>query len=91
MVVYLTGLGQVDGNVATGQAAPLSTLTPVQAAVEVQVGDRRVAPFFAGLTPGLVGVYQVNVRVPAGTPSGDNDVIISIGGSASPAAKLPVR
>ena len=28
-------------------------------------------PFFVGLTPGLVGLYQINVTVPAEAPRGD--------------------
>ncbi|MGZ4760409.1 MAG: hypothetical protein ACXV95_15215, partial [Acidimicrobiales bacterium] len=36
---------------------------------------------FSGLAPGLVGVYQVNVQVPANAPTGDSiGVYITIGG-----------
>lgn len=69
LVIYLTGLGQVRGYVATGQAAPSSPLAAVVAPVEVDLGNRALTPFFAGLTPGLVGVSQVNVMVPADLPS----------------------
>jgi uncharacterized protein (TIGR03437 family) len=90
VVVYLTGLGQVTGGVMTGQAAPLS-LTPVLATVEAKIGDRSVAPFFAGLTPGFVGVYQVNVIVPADLPPGVYPFRILAGGNLSNALVLQVQ
>ncbi len=65
LVIYLTGLGAVDGSIAAGEAAPSSPLAQAVAPVEVQIGDRSVKPFFAGLTPGFAGVYQVNVVTPA--------------------------
>jgi hypothetical protein len=33
---------------------------------------------FSGLTPGLVGLYQVNIRVPSGLSSGDQSVVVSL-------------
>ncbi|MBZ5586117.1 MAG: hypothetical protein LAQ30_28800, partial [Acidobacteriia bacterium] len=46
---------------------------------------------FAGLAPGLVGVYQVNSRVPADAPAGVQDLVISAGAEAGPAAKVSVQ
>jgi uncharacterized protein (TIGR03437 family) len=36
----------------------------------VQIGGRDAVVAFAGLTPGLAGVYQVNVVVPSGLTAG---------------------
>jgi uncharacterized protein (TIGR03437 family) len=69
LIIYLTGLGQVDGRISTGQPAPSSPLLRVVGAVQVQIGDLSITPDFAGLTPGLVGVYQVNVVVPQSLPT----------------------
>jgi uncharacterized protein (TIGR03437 family) len=69
LVVYATGLGQVDGRTSAGQPAPSSPLLNCTSKPDVQIGDISVVPFFAGLTPGLAGVYQVNLIVPADLPS----------------------
>lgn len=68
--LYGTGLGATDPLVPAGQASPgdpaaTATLTPV-----VLVGDVQAEVKFAGLTPGLAGVYQVNILLPAGLTSG---------------------
>jgi uncharacterized protein (TIGR03437 family) len=69
LVVYLTGLGQVDGSLAAGDPAPASLLS-VTAQVTVDLGTGApLKPFFAGLTPGLAGVYQVNVTLPTDLPT----------------------
>jgi uncharacterized protein (TIGR03437 family) len=69
LVIYMTGLGQVDGKIAAGQAAPLSPLLRVLAPVVVQIGATTpITPDFAGLTPGFVGLYQVNVPIPLDLP-----------------------
>jgi uncharacterized protein (TIGR03437 family) len=47
---------------------------------------------FSGLTPGLVGVYQINAVVPAGVTTGDQvPVVINISGQVSPAATIAVK
>ena len=69
LAVYGTGFGPVDGPIGDGTASPSSPLLHVSAPVSVQMGDVSLTPLFAGLTPGLAGVYQVNVVVPADLPS----------------------
>jgi uncharacterized protein (TIGR03437 family) len=67
--VYMTGLGQVDGPIEAGQAAPGSPLLRCVNSVEVDFGDVTLPPTPAVLTPGLAGVYQVNVMVPLDLPT----------------------
>jgi len=44
------------------------------------------------LTPGLAGLYQVNVAVPAGIAMGDAvPVVLSVAGQSSPAVTIAVR
>jgi uncharacterized protein (TIGR03437 family) len=47
---------------------------------------------FAGLAPGWVGLYQVNVQVPANAPVGDAvPVALSVSGVASNQVTMAVQ
>ena len=63
IVIYVTGLG------ATATQGKLqAAVTPVT----VSLNGVDLKPAFAGLTPGFIGLYQVNVQVPAAIPPGLN-------------------
>ena len=69
-VIYLTGLGFVSPFVEPGYPAaevPLS-LTTVQP--EVTFGGAPGDVIYSGLTPNLVGLHQINVRIPGNAPKG---------------------
>jgi uncharacterized protein (TIGR03437 family) len=80
--VFVTGLGPTDSSVASGINA-LSD-PPVQATLTVTatIGGRASEVLFAGLAPGLVGVYELNLRVPL-QPPGAYPLIVKAGGVAS--------
>ena len=64
--VFCTGLGATDPPVASGGPGPAAEpLARVVVPVEAQVGGQPATVHFAGLAPGFVGLYQVNVEVPA--------------------------
>ncbi|MFB3827117.1 MAG: IPT/TIG domain-containing protein [Bryobacteraceae bacterium] len=71
--VYCTGLGPV------GAGDPPRTVLAVQAFI----GARPAAVAYSGLAPGFQGLYQVNVELPAGLPSGVQTVTIAIGTARS--------
>ena len=71
VIVYSTGLGPTNPTVPTGEATPFGPLARVADGVTVTVGGVPAAVDFAGLTPGFVGLYQVNVRIPDNAPLGD--------------------
>ncbi|MGC9948267.1 MAG: hypothetical protein ABSF64_18025 [Bryobacteraceae bacterium] len=91
LLVYCTGLGPVLDPPATGSPAlsdPLSSTTTVPT---VSIGGVSATPSFSGLAPGYVGLYQVNVLVPAGVASGPAvPVVISIAGTTSNTVTIPV-
>jgi len=46
---------------------------------------------FSGLTPGFIGLYQINAVVPAAVGTGTVDVTVAAGGVTSNVAKMSVR
>ncbi len=92
VVVYATGLGEVNPAVATGAAAPGLPLSRVVTPVEARIGGRDAAVQFAGLAPGFVGLYQVNVQVPPGVePSPAATLVLLQNGAPSNTVTLAVR
>jgi len=84
LIIYATGLGQVSPQVSTGDAGPSDPLAWAAIQPDVTLGGARLAVDFAGLSPGRVGVYQINVRVPGNVPgSGNLPLTIQQGGSST--------
>jgi uncharacterized protein (TIGR03437 family) len=50
---------------------------------EVTVAGTAAEVTFSGFAPGFAGLYQVNARIPAGTPPGLQSVVITSGGVRS--------
>lgn len=84
VVLFATGEGRtipanVDGSLQGND--PGRPVLPVR----VTVGGRDAEVIYAGGSPGLVsGLVQVNVRLAADTPAGDQPVLLRIGEAASP-------
>lgn len=90
--IFATGLGAVDHPPATGAATPASPIASTTAAVTVTIGGRKCIPIFAGLAPGLVGVYQVNVQIPPTVSPGDAvPLSITAGGVTSNAVAIAIE
>jgi uncharacterized protein (TIGR03437 family) len=70
LVIYLTGLGQVSPAVDNGLPSPANPLATALTAPTVSLGNVALPVLYAGLAPGEVGVYQINVQVPNSTPQG---------------------
>ncbi|MEP7365935.1 MAG: hypothetical protein ABI972_21985, partial [Acidobacteriota bacterium] len=92
-VMYLSGLGEVEPAVPSGAAAPTTSLHRVKATVKVTIGGVEVSNLaFAGLAPGLVGVYQLNGVIPEGvTPGNAVPVVVTAAGQSSPAVTMAVK
>jgi uncharacterized protein (TIGR03437 family) len=91
LVIYALGFGPTVPTVQTGVGAPgEEPLARVPGNFKVYFGGSGLAnppaidPLYVGLTPGFVGLYQINVVVPASAPKGSdisiylsNDSVIS--------------
>jgi uncharacterized protein (TIGR03437 family) len=70
ILIYLTGLGELNPPVADGAAPGTSPLSRVVDNVNVYIGGIRAAVTYAGGAPGLAGLYQINCVIPANAPIG---------------------
>jgi uncharacterized protein (TIGR03437 family) len=93
ITLFGTGFG------ATSPAFPAGVL-PDRAAstvlpVKVTIGNIQLAAsdiLYAGVSPGLAGVYQINVRVPDSAPDGDLPVMLRVGPfAAAPGGFITVK
>jgi uncharacterized protein (TIGR03437 family) len=84
VVVYCTGLGPTIPSFATGSpaAGANTTMNPITAVI----GGKAATVTYSGLTDGLVGLYQVNVVIPAGLSGSQLILITATGSTGSPAA-----
>jgi len=91
--IFCTGLGSVANQPLSGVPAPIAPpLSTTTAMPTVTVGGVQANVTFSGLAPGLVGLYQVNARVPDNAPSGDSvPVVITVGGAASNTVTVAVQ
>jgi uncharacterized protein (TIGR03437 family) len=96
-VIYAIGLGPTSPFVASGVASPANPLANA-AATKVCFGNPN--PFgsvpctdagFSGLTPGLVGLYQVNVTIPNTLGSGNVPFFFTVNGVQSNSVQLALH
>ena len=46
---------------------------------------------YSGLAPGYLGLYQVNAQIPAGVPSGEQSLFLTIRDVQSNTVKIGIR
>jgi uncharacterized protein (TIGR03437 family) len=92
LIVFANGQGGQFVNPATQQ--PLSLASGVSATADplyatavaptVTIGGAPAGVAFSGLAPGFVGLWQLNIEIPANAPTGTSiPLVISIGGQTS--------
>ena len=88
--IFATGLGFVSNTPADGTAAGSNSL--ISTVTTVTIGGANALVTFAGLAPGFVGLYQINVQVPTAAPKGNAvPVILSLAGLAANTVTIAVQ
>lgn len=91
ITIWATGPGSVTHPVPAGQAAPANPLSQTPVAPVVMIGGIPARVLFSGLAPGFVGLWQINVMVPANAPAGDDLAVqVSLNGAASNTVTMAV-
>jgi len=86
LVILCTGLGAVNPSGVNG-AASLDALRTATTMPTVLIGGKAATMVWAGMSPQFVGVNQINVAVPTGTPTGDAvSLQLSLGGVTTTAS-----
>lgn len=87
--LYGTGCGPTSPALTPSQvptqANPLATLP------QITIGGAPATVTSGVVIPGTAGVYQITVRLPAGTPDGDQPVVVSAGTFSSATTLITVK
>ncbi|MCU1235083.1 MAG: hypothetical protein JWP63_3050, partial [Candidatus Solibacter sp.] len=81
--IYCTGLGPTR---VSANGLNLTAVTPT-----IYIGSTPLLPAYSGLAPGFVGLYQIDVQIPAGLPAGRLPLIVTSGQTYSNEVKITVR
>jgi uncharacterized protein (TIGR03437 family) len=92
VVVYVAGMGLTNPGVASGIASPSTNLPALLDAPTLTLAGAPVTNIlFSGLTPTLVGLYQIDFQVPANAPNGDLPLVLTQTSGVSNSTILPVH
>ncbi len=90
--VYCTGLGTVNPAVADGAAPSASPLSQTTHTASATVGGLPATVLFSGLTPGIAGLYVVDVQIPMTVQTGNAvPITLTIGGVTSNTVTVAVQ
>jgi uncharacterized protein (TIGR03437 family) len=86
IIAYGVGWGPTQpaisiNTLAPGAASLINDVTVTLGGVAVDVTS---SSFYAGLSPGSAGLYQMNFVVPPGVPAGNQQLILTVDGVPSP-------
>jgi adhesin/invasin len=82
VVMYVTGLGPLDHPLPTGSPASSSPLSNATVVPTVTIGGANAVVQFAGMSPGFVGLGQINMVIPK-LATGTYPVVVTQGSQSS--------
>jgi uncharacterized protein (TIGR03437 family) len=91
--LYADGLGTLNQTISAGTPTPNSPLFAATGTVSLIIGGLTTPVQFAGLSPGYIGLDQINVQIPATITAGQHGVfvVLSNGLSSQPGVYLFVQ
>jgi uncharacterized protein (TIGR03437 family) len=91
VVLYLVGMGVTNPAVPSASVSPADPFAMLTEPPVVRIDDVQAPVVFAGLAPGFVGLYQLNIQVPPSLSAGVRELVVDQAGVESNRVKLPVR
>jgi uncharacterized protein (TIGR03437 family) len=78
--LFLSGLGSVSNPPQDGSPSVAGSPSTTIATPTVTIGGANATVVYSGLAPGEVGLYQINVQIPAGVQTGNAvPVVVTLG------------
>jgi uncharacterized protein (TIGR03437 family) len=91
LIIYLDGMGATNPAVPTDGIAPsVEPLARLVTPVTVTVGNETATIVYAGLTPGGIGLYQIDFTVPQDLKTSTPTVVVKQNGVTANSTTLPV-
>jgi uncharacterized protein (TIGR03437 family) len=81
IILYTTGFGPTTPPIPSGQVVTSAAQVVNLSAITATIGGQPAPVQWAGIT--MAGVWQLNVQVPAGAPTGDAAIVAQIGGKST--------
>jgi uncharacterized protein (TIGR03437 family) len=92
VIIYLLGMGPTTVPVASGAVSPSMPLAYTSEVPTVTLNGETVSNIpFSGLTPTVVGLYQIDLQIPLDAPNGDLTLVVNQAGFPGQSVILPVH
>ncbi|MFN0100592.1 MAG: peptidylprolyl isomerase [Bryobacteraceae bacterium] len=79
LTLYGIGFGPITPNSPALAGRIAAGTTSLTNPVTIKIGEAEAKVSYSGLAPGLVGVYQFNIEVPANAANGDQPLVVTQG------------
>jgi uncharacterized protein (TIGR03437 family) len=89
ITIFMEGMGAPISPVDSGTTP--TGLDAVQIQPNVTIGGKTAQITYAGLAPGLIGLYRIDLQIPPDVSPGDLSIVVTQNGVTSNPAILPVR
>jgi uncharacterized protein (TIGR03437 family) len=90
LIIYLAGMGATNPAVKSGTPAPGGPFAEAVQKPTVTVDGTPAEVGFAGMTPGGIGLFQINFKVPSNVRAGSLDVVVKQGNTPANVTRLLV-